>query len=229
MHRPFDVCPPHAPDTRTLSCRMEQRPSQWDRVRAPLAQERAADDRRFGPGGGQGAQVRRPAHAARREDPRPGGDGGADELEVRAGERSVAVDRRHEDAPPRHVRRARRRRRSPPIRSSRPRAPGRPARRARGRALLRARTRAPGRATRRCRRSHGRRPRRAAHARRPGVRMPPEAWTGSPTAATSLTSCGRTRPDRAPSRSTRWIRRAPASAQRRASATGSSARSTTES
>ena len=31
---PFDVCPPHAPDTRTLSCRMEQRPSQWDRSRS---------------------------------------------------------------------------------------------------------------------------------------------------------------------------------------------------
>ncbi len=42
--------------------------------------------------------------------------------------------------------------------------------------------------------------------------MPPEAWSGvgATAAATVRTSSGRARPERAPSRSTRWIRVAPA-------------------
>ena len=51
------------------------------------------------------------------------------------------------------------------------------------------------------------------------LRIPPEACSGAgaTAAATAATSSGRTRPERAPSRSTRWMRGAPASAQRRAS------------
>ena len=61
LRRPFDVYPPHAPDTRTLSCRMEQRSGQWDRRQTALTlgKESATDDHGFGPGGAERADVGR--------------------------------------------------------------------------------------------------------------------------------------------------------------------------
>ena len=57
----------------------------------------------------------------------------------------------------------------------------------------------------------------------------PAGYVGAIRCAIDATSSGRATPERAPSRSTRCTRRAPASTQRAASSAGSAARATTSS
>ena len=202
---------------------MEQRPGQWDSSGLSLRQQGAADDRGLGARGGERPDVGGGADAARGQDARAGRYGGGDEVEVRA----LRASRR--DRSPSRGRAARRRARAQPREGeSRRLGPACgthvPVAHVEGerRARRRARATASDPATPPCRRRRGRRPPRAARARRRGCGSRPRPERGrrrSP--ATRRTSSGRTRPERAPSRSTRWIRAAPAAAQRRASAIGS--------
>ena len=204
--------------------------------RSELCQQRAADD------GGLGARVRergdvgRRAHAAGGEHAR----GPRRRPRGRARGRGRRACRRGRSRCRGRARRRRARQRSTASSSDEPGAFG-PAGRAhlavadveRDREPI-AERRDPRRRDRRpprCRRRRDRRPPRAARAASSSERIPPEAWSaaGAAASATSRTSSGRTRPERAPSRSTRCTRAAPASAKRRASATGSPARSTTAS
>ena len=165
------------------------------------------------------AGERTPPAASTRE---PGGGDRGDELEVGPGERAVAVDRGAEDALDAGLRgRARpRARRSGPSSAVQPavrtmpsftssattsRSPSASAHGAgSGKAAVPTTTRSAPASSRasRVRRASGCRP-------RPGARA------GAIAAATARTSSGRARPARAPSRSTRWIRAAPAAAKRR--------------
>ena len=230
LRRPFDVCPPHAPDTRTLSCRMEQRPGQWDRRQPPSGEQRAADDDGLGAGFRRAhphppaserrrRRARTPRHRRRRTSARSG-PASVPSRSI-AGTSARARDDRARDSA----------KDIPAYSSSRKRAPHRRGRRARARAPRRARPRC--RIGPRCRADDDT----VGAGGEEGVRVVEAADTARGLEQRRRGGIGHggdqcrreTAPERAPSRSTRWMRAAPASTQRRASVAGSSARATTSS